>query len=223
MLSRDDPSVLTSISRKEAADSFIAQTESWNNYRQQAAAATEVQPIMAGGDATAEEVAPADTSGELTLASPDGKSLTAGGGTDEESLNNDLATMQEQLRQAKSDAGTMRTRNVELNDKLQSLENELNRLQRSLSVKDDELAALQQQLSSLNQEPAKPPVPKQAIVAEPVVEKAAPEIAAPEKTVEEKSVAEAAPETKDVEKFGYGALHYIVKIKKEQTGFKPNF
>ena len=32
----DDPTVLTSISRKEAANSFVEQTDSWNSYRQQA-------------------------------------------------------------------------------------------------------------------------------------------------------------------------------------------
>ncbi len=172
----DDPTVLTSISRKEAANSFIEQTDSWNSYRQQVAEAAGVQPIMAGEAMAESEAAPTETTGELTLSSPDGKSLTAGGGSNEETLSNDLATMQEQLRQAKSDSGTMRTRNVELNNKLQSLEDELNRLQRSLSVKDDELAALQQQLSSLNQQPAAeaPPVvaeePAKPEVAEPVAE-----------------------------------------------------
>ena len=178
----DDPSALTAISRKEAADAFIAQTKTWNSSRQQAAASTEVQPIMAGGETAAEETVSTDTTGELTLAAPDGQSLTAGGGGNEESLNNDLATMQDQLRQAKSDAGTMRTRNVALNDKLKSLEEELNRLQRSISVKDDELAALQQQLSSLNKEPVKPPVkeePQAAAPAEPA-QMETPAVAAPE-------------------------------------------
>ncbi len=165
----DDPSRLSSMSRKEAANSFIQQTENWNNYRQQIAEAAGVQPIVAGIDTTETETAATETSGELTLSSPDGESLTAGGGANEESLNNDLATMQDQLRQAKSDAGTMRSRNVALNDKLQTLEDELNRLQRSLSVKDDELAALQQQLSSLNQKPAAAPVVEPAPVAAPVV------------------------------------------------------
>jgi len=182
----DDPTVLTSISRKEAANSFIEQTDSWNSYRQQVAEAAGVQPIMAGEAMAESEAAPAETSGELTLSSPDGKSLTTGGGSNEETLSNDLATMQEQLRQAKSDSGTMRTRNVELNNKLQSLEDELNRLQRSLSVKDDELAALQQQLSSLNQQPAveAPPVvaeePAKPEVVEPVAEEPVqPEVAEP--------------------------------------------
>ncbi len=179
----DDPSTLTSMSRKEAANAYAEQTDAWNNYRQQVAEAAGVQPIMAGNTETQSESSVAETSGELTLASPDGESLTAGNGVNEEALSNDLATMQDQLRQAKSDAGTMRTRNVELNNKLQSLEDELNRLQRSLSVKDDELAALQQQLSSLNQKPVEVPT----TVAEPQPE--APALDVQPEEVAEKPVA----------------------------------
>ena len=181
----DDPTTLTSMSRQEAANSFIQQTEDWNSYRQQAAGSATVQPIMAG-DAPAETEVGTDTAGELTLASPDGESLTAGGGANEETLSNDLATMRDQLRQAKSDAGTMRTRNVALNDKLQSLEDELNRLQRSLSVKDDELAALQKQLSELNIQPVQAPVQEQPVAEEP----AKPEVAEPvvAEPVEEEAV-----------------------------------
>lgn len=165
----DDPSALNAMSRKQAANAYVKQTGAWNNYRQQAAEAAGIQPIMAGDDIAAKDMEIAKSSGELTLSSPDGESLTAGGGADEESLSNDLATVQDQLRQAKADAGTMRTRNVALNDKLQSLEDELNRLQRSLSVKDDELAALQQQLSSLDQQPVAAPVQQETMPAEPPV------------------------------------------------------
>lgn len=153
----DDPSALNAMSRKEAANAYVEQTGAWNNYRQQTAEAAGIQPIMAGDDVAADDIASTETAGELTLAAPEGESLTAGGGANEESLNNDLATVQDQLRQAKSDSGTMRTRNVDLNNKLQSLEDELNRLQRSISVKDDELAALQQQLSSVDLQPVKAP------------------------------------------------------------------
>ena len=195
----NDPSVLTSVSRKEAANSFIEQTDSWNDYRQQTADAAGVQPIMAGGATEDNEAAPVETSGELTLSSPDGKSLTAGGGANEETLNNDLATMQEQLRQAKSDSGTMRTRNVELNNKLQSLEDELNRLQRSLSVKDDELAALQKQLSDLNQQPVVAEEPAAPEIAEPEIaeEPTTPEVAEPVATEEPATPEVAEPVTEE--------------------------
>ena len=164
----EDPSALKAISRKSAANSFINQTEDWYNYRRRIAKQTGVQPILASGKGTSAKTSSVrKKSGELTLTSPDGSALSAGGGANEESLTNDLATMRDQLRQAKVDAGTMRTRNVALNEKLQSLEEELNRLQRSMSVKDDELAALQKQLSELNQKPvaatAPPEVKKKAV------------------------------------------------------------
>ena len=175
----DDSSTLTAMSPKESAKAYAEQTGAWNNYRQQTAEAAGVQPIMMGEDVAADNTEMAKTSGELTLSSPEGESLTAGGGANEESLNNDLATVQDQLRQAKSDAGTMRTRNVALNEKLQALEDKLNNLQRSISVKDDELAALQQQLSSLDQQPVKVPVKEEMVPAEKpaVVEEPAAEVA----------------------------------------------
>lgn len=208
----DDASVLAAMSAKEAANAYAEQTGAWNDYRQQTAEAAGVQPIMAGEDVAADNMEATGTSGELTLSSPEGESLTAGGGANEETLNNDLATMQEQLRQAKSDAGTMRTRNVALNDKLQALEDELNRLQRSISVKDDELAALQQQLSSLDQQPVKAPVQEAVPVETPaVVEEPAPavteepakaEVAEPvvEQVKPEKSPVELAAEIAEKEK-----------------------
>lgn len=211
----DDSSALNAMSRKEAANAYVEQTGAWNNYRQQAAEAAGIQPIMAGEDVAAKDMEIAETSGELTLSSPEGESLTAGGGADEESLSNDLATVQDQLRQAKSDAGTMRTRNVALNDKLQSLEDELNSLQRSISVKDDELAALQQQLSSLDQQSVAAPVQQETmpteatpeLVEEPVVteEAAKPEVTEPtaepaEQIKPEKSPVELAAEIAEQEK-----------------------
>ena len=217
----DDPSALTSLSRKEAAKSFIEQTQTWNSYRQQVAETTDVQPIMAGADKTTEDVAPASKTGELTLSSPDGKSLTAGGGANEESLNNDLATMQEQLRQAKSDAGTMRTRNVALNDKLQSLEDELNRLQRSLSVKDDELAALQQQLSNLNKQPVQVPAEKQPAAQAPVIEEPAVVESPPAaKVVEKPAITEkpkATEPVKEVAKPKKSPVKVVEEVSKTQT------
>ena len=162
----DDPSSLNTMSRKEAANAYADQTGAWKNYRQEVAEAAGIQPIMAGDDVAEDNLGSTETAGELVLSAPEGESLTAGGGANEESLNNDLATLQDQLSQAKSDSGTMRTRNVELNNKLQSLEDELNRLQRSISVKDDELAALQQQLSSLDQQPVVTPTPTQEAMPE---------------------------------------------------------
>lgn len=151
----EDASKLTALTRKEAANAYIEQTNTWNNYRNQTADTASAQAIIA--DNTQQEmVSEKETSGELILSSPSGENLNSGGGANEETLNNDLATMRDQLRQSKADAGTNRTRNIALNEKLQLLEEELNRLQRSISIKDDELAALQQKLSVSGAEKATP-------------------------------------------------------------------
>lgn len=150
----DNESALTRLSKREAANAYIRQTNSWDNYRKRVASKSSVQPLVSEAIKQKATDNAQETSGELILSSPDGESLVAGGGANEESLSNDLATVQEQLRQTKADAGTMRSQNMVLNEKLQQLEDELNRLQRSISVKDDELAALQHQLSGIGKETA---------------------------------------------------------------------
>ena len=183
----DDPSVLTSLTRKEAANSFIEQTEAWDGYRQQVAEAAgeaSVQPIIASEEPSAESATTAETSGELTLTSPDSETLVAGGGASEEALSNDLATMQDQLQQAKADAAALSTQNPALNKELKLLEEKLNSMQRSLSVKDDELAAFQLQLSNLD-------IAAEVAAPEPTVAETAPVIEQP--VVEEKPVVEEQP------------------------------
>jgi pilus assembly protein FimV len=181
----EDASLLTAMSQKEAALEFQAQTEAWEGYRQQVAETTATQPIIAS-EVEMGEVAEAETSGELTLASPEGTELQAGAGVTEGEVSNDIVTLQDELRQVRNDAGIMRGRNNELNAKLQELEEELSRLQRSITIKDDELASLQQQLAELQQQPmieAEAPAPV-AAMEEPVQAVAEPE-PAPEAPVAE--------------------------------------
>jgi len=202
----EDVSTLTALTRKGAANAYIEQTNAWNNYRKQTAGTVSTQAIVA--DNTQEEmISETETSGELILSSPSGENLNSGGGANEETLNNDLATMRDQLRQSKADAGTNRTRNIELNEKLQLLEEELSRLQRSISIKDDELAALQQKLSVsgiedaasvVTPKEAKDPHVKDEVAVEPKVEAApettavpTPPVSAPSVASEEKTKAEA--------------------------------
>ncbi len=196
----EDASLLTAMSQKEAALEYQAQTEAWEGYRQQVAAAPTTQPIVASEVETG-EVAEAEPSGELTLASPEGTELQPGAGVTDEAVSNDIVTLQDELRQVRNDASLQRNRNVELNTKLQELEEELSRLQRSLTIKDDELAALQQQLAELQEQPveagempaetAAMPEPVEAAPAEPVQEETA-SMAEPEPVTEE--VAEETPE-----------------------------
>jgi pilus assembly protein FimV len=176
----EDASLLTAMSQKEAALEYQAQTQAWEEYRQQVAAAPATQPIVASEVETG-EVAEAPPSGELTLASPEGTELQAGSGTTDEAVSNDIVTLQDELRQVRNDANLMRNRNAELNSKLQELEQELSRLQRSVTIKDDELAALQQQLAEIQQQPmetGEPPAEAAAAMPEAEAE-AQPEAPAP--------------------------------------------
>ena len=175
----EDASLLTAMSQKEAALEFQAQTEAWQGYRQQVAETTATQPIIAS-EFEMGEFAEAETGGELTLASPEGTELQAGAGATEGAVSNDIVTLQDELRQVRNDAGIMRGRNMELNARLQELEEELSRLQRSITIKDDELASLQQQIAEIRQQPmveaeasvAVMEEPVQAVVAEPEPEPA---------------------------------------------------
>jgi pilus assembly protein FimV len=187
----EDASLLTAMSQKEAALEFQAQTEAWEGYRQQVAGTTATQPIIASEVETA-EVAEAEPSGELTLASPEGTELQAGAGVTDEAVSNDIVTLQDELRQVRNDAGLMRNRNNELNLKLQELEDELSRVQRSITIKDDELAALQQQLAELQQQPMEP-----AAMPEPVQAEAEPEVTPVTEPMEEKVATMAEPVTEE--------------------------
>ncbi|MGM0680221.1 MAG: FimV/HubP family polar landmark protein, partial [Pseudomonadota bacterium] len=151
----EDPSLLDAMNRQQAANEYMAQTESWNEYRQAMAERTGRQAVVAEAGAVQAPVR-ADNGGELTLSSPDGDDLQAGAGASEEAMSNDLVALQDEMRQLRENATSTRERNVELNRQLQEMEEELARLQRSVSVKDDELAALQQQLAELNAVPETP-------------------------------------------------------------------
>lgn len=156
----DDPSLLTAMSRQQAAQEYIAQTRAWEDYRQQLASSrnTPMQPEVAGeakGAAPTTEVLPEDvpakSSGELVLSAPEGDNQTAGSSGDQKAtVNNEVVILREEIRQALAEAKAEGSKNVVLNEKLRDLESQLQNLQRSVTVKDDELATLQKQLSDLN-------------------------------------------------------------------------
>ncbi len=155
----EDPSLLTAMSKHQAAQQYIAQTQAWEDYRQQFAAntgSTPVQAEMASGRARGErevlpETAPAERSGELVLSAPEGETQTAGSTGDKEAtVNNEVVILREEIRHALAEAEAEGNKNVILNEKLRDLEGQLQDLQRSVTVQDDELATLQKQLSDLN-------------------------------------------------------------------------
>lgn len=155
----EDPSILSAMSKSQAAQEYITQTQAWEDYRQQLAASrTPLQAEMAGDiDSPATEALPEDpvpaeqTSGELVLAAPEGDNQTAGSTGDQQAtVNNEVVILREEIRQALSEAEAEGNKNVVLNEKLRDLESQLQDLQRSVTVQDDELATLQTQLSELN-------------------------------------------------------------------------
>ena len=196
----EDASLLTAMSKKEAALEFQTQTEAWEGYRQQVADTTTTQPIIAS-EFEMGEVAGADTSGELTLASPESTELESGAGVTEGAASNDIVTLQDEIRQVRNDASIMRGRNKELNERLQELVQELNELQRSLTIRNDEYAALQLQLKEIQQQPMVEAEAPAAVLEEPVQVVAEPEPEPePEATIAEQPalVAEATPEPEPV-------------------------
>lgn len=204
----DDPSLLHSMSHAQAVQAYNQQTREWHAYLEDIGARTAKQAIQAGDQqVVSTRSGRTGKAGELTLAAPEGEAVSGSGNdTGKEALSNDLATLREQLRQARSDASTMRTRNDSLNNKLRELEDKLDNMQRSMSVKDDELAALQSQLRELNKETAtaakaeKPAIteqqPARATVetAKPEVKEAA-EVKEPEVAKQETAAVAEAPAT----------------------------
>lgn len=170
----EDSSLLTAMSAKQAANEYMAQTQSWEEYRQQMATAeTAMQPEVVSdtGTITPTEETPAAPAGELILAAPESTDLTAGVGTTENQSasteRSDADLLREEVRKALADAKTEQGRNTVLNERLRELEGELGNLQRSMTVQDDELAALQQQLSEFNkvEEPVAAVEEQQAVPA----------------------------------------------------------
>ncbi|HID49144.1 MAG TPA: hypothetical protein EYP40_05950, partial [Chromatiales bacterium] len=84
-----------------------------------------------------------------------------GAGTSEEVVNDNIVALRDELRQLREDSAAAGIDNPELNARLQDLDEELDRMQRAVSISDDELAALQQQLAQLQARTEAP-----AIVAE---------------------------------------------------------
>ncbi|VAW92352.1 hypothetical protein MNBD_GAMMA21-1248 [hydrothermal vent metagenome] len=147
----DDASLLTAMSKEQASEQYQAQTQVWEEYVTSVGGEVPRQAIVAGADpeftgSTGEPV------GELTLDTPDGEDLSAGTGAEVTGSagNADTALLREQIRQAQSEASTERNRNTQLAQRLERLEQELQRLENLVTVKDTDLAALQSRLDELN-------------------------------------------------------------------------
>ncbi len=142
----DDPALLQAMSDGEAHAAYRTQTEEWERYRRNlvAAAAKTPQPIVAGDLEAPANRGKASNSGELTVAAPSSKSLSAGEGLADTGVNGEVATLKEELRQLRSDAKAMGGADEALNREIKKQQDELANMQRAISIQDTELAAVQQ-------------------------------------------------------------------------------
>ncbi len=143
----DDPGLITAMSKEQAAQDYISQTDAWDAYRQQVAAAAEQQPLSTGQfDSEPSDNIAAAPSGELTLSAPEGEDINAATAPSQDSANQEVASLREELQRITQQADAERGKNSALNARLRELESEIESMQRSLSVRNDEFAALQQQI-----------------------------------------------------------------------------
>ena len=192
----DDPSVITAMSKAEAAREVSRQTRAWQDYRSEVAAKAAKRQAVSATEAPAAAVGTAKKEPKLELVAPEGKAEkpAAATGTAE--------SLQQDLMLALESSSAQRKENEELQKRVQGLEEQLQDMQRLLSLKDADLAALQKQLREQGQavslpskkaEPPKAPLvvkPEQQAMAEaPAMEEAAP-------AQTEKAPAEAMPQEK---------------------------
>ncbi|HEB59440.1 MAG TPA: tetratricopeptide repeat protein [Gammaproteobacteria bacterium] len=155
-----DPTLLYNMSAAEAAEEYQRQTAAWNEYRESVAAVeAEPQPIIAAEPEPAPaDVATAQPEGELVLETPGGEpSATAGTAEEVEAQNTVLITLRDEVEQALNRAKADPNARPEQLANLQTLLDEIDRLQRVVSVESSELAALQAELSRINEAAAAPP------------------------------------------------------------------
>ncbi len=144
--------MLQAMSDSEARAAYRIQTEEWDHYRQNqlVAAAKTPQAIVAGDLGSPAGETEADNSGEVTVAAPGGKELTAGEGLSDTAVSGDVATLKDELNQLRSDADAMGGTDAALNKKIKDMEAELADMQRAISIKDTDLAAVQQMAQKTN-------------------------------------------------------------------------
>ncbi len=180
----DDPGLITAISKEQAAQDYMAQTEAWEAYRQQVAAAAEQQPLSTGQvEPEISDNIAAAPSGELTLSAPEGEDLSAATTPSQDSASQEVASLRDELQRITQQADAERGKNTALNERLRELEAEIESMQRSLSLRNDELAALQQQAAKSDEVPA-------PVVPEVVQEPAPQEDVAPAPQLEDEPVVE---------------------------------
>lgn len=153
----DDPSLLTAMSKEQAAQQYQSQTQVWEEYLTSVGAAVPRQAIVAGEQMPTEATGGVP-SGELTLATPKSDEMAAGTGSEPSASGVDSDVLRAQVRQAMQEAESERSRNTQLTNRLNDLEAELRRLENLVNIKDSDLASLQRKLEEMNAQRGTAPV-----------------------------------------------------------------
>ncbi len=200
----DDPSLLTAMSKEQAAQQYQTQTQVWEDYLASVGVDVPRQAIVAGdtADTTTDTGTP---SGELTLATPKEDTMSAGTGT-ELASGADSDVLRAQARQAMQEAQAERVKNAELTTRLNELEKELQRLENLVNIKDSDLASLQRKLDELNAQRGQTDIataePAPVAEPEPLPEpepQPAPQDIAPDPIPEQQDIAPPPPDLSETE------------------------
>jgi len=151
----EDKGLLNQMTQSQAIQMYQEQTDQWSSYRQDIASNVETQAVDTSDVSfTDTEIQDDSDAGELTLATPESVDAELSTGVDDSAdaqQLSDLAILRDDLKRAISEAISADSQNPELSRKLLDLEDEINSMQRMLTVEDDELASLQQQLHEINE------------------------------------------------------------------------
>ncbi|VAW93050.1 hypothetical protein MNBD_GAMMA22-597 [hydrothermal vent metagenome] len=194
----EDKGLLTQMTRSQAAQMYAEQTEQWKSFRQDIASDVETQAVDTSEVSFTEEAAEEDpNSGELTLATPDSLEPEVSTGIEESAdaqQLSDLAILRDDLKRAITEATSSDFDNPELSKKLLDLEDEINSMQRMLTVEDDELTALQQRLHEINERNAIAAEKSDVVEPEAEIEPEPVPIDEPQEITDESQMAQANPE-----------------------------
>lgn len=146
----DDPALISALSKAEAAREVALQTRQWQDLKQMAAAAGAERPAeqaQTSGDTAAAAAAP--ETAKLELVSPKGEkpAASAGVGTAVDAEAADTEELRNQLLLSREAQEAAERENKELGKRVQELEQQVNKMERLLELKDDDLEALRRQLS----------------------------------------------------------------------------
>ncbi len=179
-----DPSLLSAMSSQEAAAEYRRQTEAWDQFRESVAQVeTTEQPLLAGDTETpVAEVATTEPQGELTVEPTSGEASVGGGVQEQaEAQSEELIALRDEVNQAVEQARNDPNAGPEQHARLGMLMEELERLERMVTIEDEQLAALQAELGKIEEaklaaaaEAAAAPAPEEQAPAEEVATEAAP-------------------------------------------------